>query len=421
MTAIAWQGYVSPAGRMVCVRPDSAGAVIDVVCNGATTRMSEIDAPSSNIQRGLVPLPVGMSNHEAVVYVDGVEQAERLSLRSYPSVGQGFKVAWLSCIQLQSASTIPLRIAADPTMLLMMALGDTPYADDPGSTYWGVTWTTISTDPSFTNWSKPFEGWHRNPYIKKMGHQVGILRMPNDHDFADNFDPDDAMWANLATGKSVVRAWSAGNPPNTDAGIDSGALYSRFAIGPLECWLLDTQTHKSRILATDDASKFLLGSTQQDWLTDTVTAATATWKAIAHGYRMGSELTDHVDGWKNYQTAETALHAAIAGVNGIIHLEGDFHAPSASVTSTGPAVNACPAGVNALHSIGAGYGTNMRYKMSGQAGSTAGVEYVYGEIEVMDGWETAYIRLIDQSGSVRLEYEYPAGASAVAARRSRFG
>lgn len=408
MAGFLWLGHGGPTHKTVCWHSDNSGVQVSVSANGQTFQAPAVT--SSGLANNVAVSVTGLSadtEYPFTVYEDGVlvyssdgsraDGALYPHLRTHPLIGTGFKVAWISCHQAQMASPVMPMILRDTSILALYSLGDTPYADDPGATYWGVTWATISGTPTFANWSKVFEAWHRNPYIQKTLRAVEFYRAWNDHELEDNFDPSSAMYTNLSTGQDVMRAWSIGNPANTDAGIDSGALYFRNTIGPIEHFMLDTQSYKSLIAATDNASKTLLGLTQRDtWLLPRLTASTAAFKAIALGYRLGTALTDHADGMKSYQTEETVLHDYINNnsITTTYFLEGDFHCStvthSASPWKLG--VCPCPAGVGSYHSPGTGYSGDVVLKLTDYAGGSI-KDFAYGIEAISDDWQSVELQV----------------------------
>lgn len=394
MTAVAWVGRGGYTSRRICVHAGSDTATVSVTLGGVTkTRTLTGDAVGAynNIYFDFDGLEQGTTynwsaSSDGVVCDSGTATTHTQGAANF---------AYLSCLQLQSGSCIPpMIVAAGCTDVL--CLGDTPYADDPGATWWGVTWATIATTPTFENWCLPFLAWHLNPHIREMGRHVGIVRMPGDHEAADNFSPGNAMWANLSTYKQVLSAWCIGN----NASMTAGEIYHIYDIGPVSCFLIDTQTRKSAITDADSGTpdayaKSLLGYDSGAFVQREQLKA---WslrsgiKLIAHGYRLGAELTDHADGWKSYQKEETHLHNywTSNGISGLFHAEGDFHSSSFGQFSSGPSMCPCPAGVHVTHIIGAGYGTNMLWKAVGYEATAVGSEYAFGHViaadSYVDGW-----------------------------------
>lgn len=409
MAGFMWLGHGGATHKTVCWHADAPGKTITVACNGVTWSAAAVTdaAKANNVAitiNGLSPnteYPYSIYEDNVLVYASNGSRssgADYPHLRTHPTIGSRLKIAWASCIQAQVASPIMQMILEDVDIFTLYILGDTPYADDPGTTYWGVTWTTITTDPSFANWSKVFEAWHRNPANQRCLRAVECLRSWNDHEIMDNGSPDQAFFVNnLATARSVMAAWCVGNPANDDAGIDSGALYFRNTVGPIEHFVIDTQSYKSAISATDDASKTLQGSNQKAWLKSRLLSSTAGFKSIALGYRLGSALTDHVDG-STYQTEEAEIHTHING-NGIActyFLEGDFHACSMT-TSVSPwklGVNPCPGGVSVFHAMGAGYSGDVAAKLTDYAGTApAKHHFAYGIEDVAPDWQSVELQI----------------------------
>lgn len=407
MAGFMWLGHGGPYHKTVCWHSDGSGRQVTVQANGQTYSAAAVTASglSNNVAitvNGLSPdteYPFSVFEDGVLVYTSNGSRdndVEYPHLRTHPLIGTAFSVAWTSCIQLQSGSPVMIRMRKDASILAVIMYGDTPYADDPGATWWGLTWTTITVDPSFANWSKTFEAWHRNYLVQRLLRGVELIRGWNDHEIMDNGSPDDAFYvSNLATARSVMAAWSVGNPANTDPGIDVGALYFRWVAGPIEHFVLDTQSYKSAISATDNASKTLYGATQKQWLKDYAAASAAGFKAIGSGYRLGTALTDHADGPKSYQTEEAELLTYFEAVACSYWHEGDFHAVSVTHKAN-PwklGICPCPGGVGVFHSHGAGYSGDVVAKGAGYLGNTVGLSHAYGVQRISADWQSVTIEI----------------------------
>lgn len=407
MSAFVWQGHGSQTHRVICVHGTDSGKVIS-----ATPQRGTTDGPKTtdSATANNVAITVSGLSAGAVVPVDIFEDGnliDSITIETLPADNQRFKIAWVSCLDMQVLSCLLRDIEADPLVKEVWFVGDNGYPDDPSSTLWGVTWTDIDSDRSFANYSSAVEVFFRNPYVQSLGRKKGIILITNDHDVRNGGSPDDVDWSTVvAAAKPVIASWYLGNPTNTDSGIDSGATYFRRTIGPIEAFFLETQFYKDGILSPADngnattPNKFLLGSTQQTWLKTRVAASTAAFKALVHGYRLGS-IGDHSDGWKSYISSENNLHTAFANVKTTFHIEGDFHTSSITYKpdSAGTyrlGVNACPAGVYLKHSIGSTrLPGDLKWQQSDD-GSDTNTVFTYGEIDINTGWQRIDLSVVGQ-------------------------
>lgn len=404
---IVWQGHGSQTHRVVCVHGSGSGKVISLHPQRGSTDGPKTTASgtANNVCITLANLPAGSST-PVDVYEDG-NLIDSIVVETLPEDGERYKIAWVSCVDMQILPCLLRDIENDPLVKEVWFIGDNGYPDDPSSTLWGVTWSDIDADRSFSNYSSAVEVFFRNPYVLSLARKKGIIFIKNDHEVRNGGSPDDADWAAVvAAAKPVFSAWYLGNPTNIDSGIDTDATYFRRTIGPIEAFFLETQFYKDGILSPADngnaaaPNKFLLGSTQQAWLKAKVAASSSPFKALIHGYRLGS-IGDHSDGWKSYISSENNLHTAFATVKTTFHIEGDFHTSSVTYKPASDGtyrlgVNACPGGVYLKHSIGATrLPGDLKWQQSDD-GSDTNTVFTYGEIDINSGWARLDLSIIGQ-------------------------
>lgn len=396
-----------------------------MTCNGLSVNAET----SGDYNMGAVEI-TGLEPGRAYAFTVLFPDLEQWSgnLQTHPPAGRRFKIAWLSCARHVVAPQILYKIAADPLVTDVFLLGDTPYADAESGTMWGVTFApTVGGTETEANWEAQYQAWHRCPPMKAMGMAKGILRTWNDHEAVDDFGNvgktrAEAWWP---TARSVFEMYCMGNPVNADDGIDNDALYFRHQIGPVEAFILDLLSYRTTPYTTTDSgtpesyTKTMLGEAQRDWLKNAIASSEAPFKAVMSSWATGAELTDHTDGWKNYQNEEDHLISALASTATTFWCSGDFHANRVR-RETSPwhlDIQPCPAGHTNQHALGSGYGSTENYlvKDTGYAGAApSGIwAYSYGEIDVLDGWEKIAVSVVRQNGR-RSTFWLDAGTNALA-------
>lgn len=396
MAGIMWLGLGGPTHKTICWHSTVSGAQITVDCNGKTFYAPQLtDANMANNVAikvdGLVPnteYDFTVKENGVVVYKsDGGRYSTYPRLQTHPKSGIGWKVAWLSCMQGQpSWLSTPQYLANDPSVRVVFAVGDVPYCDDTANTFNGVTTIdvlTTTTKEAYFTW---YEMWHSNPAIRWMLRRVELVRSANDHEYYDSIDPNHSLWPYRFEMQAAAKAWQIGNPTNSDSGIDSGALYTVCKTGPIDHFLLDTQTYKG----TNNTDSTLLGSNQLNWLLSKLSSSTAEFKAIQSGYPW--QHSDHPDSWFSRVSELNTINNFINtnAIKTTFWPQGDYHSPSVAYTSGNNyrlGINLCPDGVNLFHGK-VGYDSDCVYKISGNPNDTTSVRYCVGILDISSDWKT---------------------------------
>lgn len=358
--AIVWTGFPTTDTVRICYHAESAGVVVRTVLSTGASQTWTSDADYyNNGCATFTGLSAGSEYHYSVYADDVLVYASDYPARTIPT-DRAWKIAVISCMQYQALSPVAKAISNDPDIYIVFAIGDTPYADQ-GTGKWGVTFNLLSTDYSFANWVKTYEAWHRNPWIEEMGLRKGLVRTWSDHEWKDSIKQSAETPEERATAIAALTSWCVGNPPNTDVGIDSDAVYCRGNVNDVvEFFVLDTISYASDFSLTDTGdkntyTKTMLGLTQRDWLKDGITDSTAGIKFVLSPSMTGAWPDNHAESWKNFQNEEMNIRDVTSVVTTTAWLSGDYHHCMVrhSADPWHLDVNGCPAHVGVFHDVAA--------------------------------------------------------------------
>jgi len=227
---------------------------------------------------------------------------------------------------------------------LVVALGDTPYADD---LVWfeGRSWSRARTD------------WLEEPGAATKRRLVGAVRRFRDKaavalPLAYELMRESRGFASMSRRSFWVATWDdhetginngdRSNPvadialatfrrytPNPSFGLPGApGTFWRLRWGDVEIYLLDDQSFRTPTAEArrDPEHATILGEAQFLWLVENLAASTATFKILA----CGSPFNDHPrksDAWVEYPRERDRLLDAIARhrVDGVVLLSGDIH------------------------------------------------------------------------------------------------
>lgn len=414
-----WLGADHGADYATVVVRCDATETVTVGCDGRTFT----GAADINVNDGVVVVTVtGLTAGTQYAYtVNGTVGG---TLRTKKASGE-FWLAFGSCWNKARRDVLAEVLLADYDIDLAVLLGDLPYTDSASSLWGETTLATHGTTGTVAACIDPdnYLAHHRQarkiPGVRELIRSVPTLYMPDDHEYCyDNACPPNGngnashvLWqagvpsasayADFLTAwdacLAAIDAYRAGNPANSDAGIDADAGYTRLTIGPAEIFLIDCCRYRTPYTATDDASKTMLAAAQKAWLIAAVTSSTATFKIIASGKQLfagGGNTDTWVPSGPNpgYITERNEILYALRNVTGMLWVAGDLHLWSdqwvvADELGAGyPAVSclvACPTNVDLDPSGIAGYSTGVRSKVNGYPLTTAcAQENVYGLLKV---------------------------------------
>jgi hypothetical protein len=395
-----WLGDASETTATIVVRSDTSGTVS---VSGVSATSISLD-PSTEF--GIGKLTVTGLNADTrypfTLYLDGVEQTSG-TLRTMPVAGQAWNFGFGSCVGQHKLMAYGFQYVLDHDIRMFFALGDTPYCDEavPAATVNGTSqcrWVWSAAVPStYSQWGAGRVTWdsmyaylQKTPGWAYLTERVPMYRLPDDHEYGDDWDWTHTNIKNNVPGVGFVLAgapllnqtnadqvgayanasawsWNKGNP-DPDAGVlgwkpssagdtvaEHPPKFYRKTVGNVEFFHLDCYAHMDswqkketpRTVCVNHAqlaalgyiysdpagaalAKTMLGPKQLEWLLDKLASSTATFKIIVQGKvtrNMNANSTNH--GWDQYQEEVNFILAFIkSNVTGVLWCAGDAHIPS---------------------------------------------------------------------------------------------
>ena len=265
------------------------------------------------------------------------------------------RFAFASC-QLRNAghwTAYPHLVEDEPDLVFF--LGDYIY-EYPGGT--GETAIPLTAEPAdLADYRVLYAAYQRDARIQAAHAIAPWVVTWDDHEVENNYAADIPEKPEDEPGFEVRRAaayqafWEA-HPVRIDPPAGDGALeiFRSFRYGALaEFFVLDGRQYRTDQVCGDetgtsasecpeltDEDHTMLGTEQEDWLTDGLKEADATWTVLAQQTVMKAlvlgDIVLNVDQWDGYPAARTRLLQAIqdAEVENVIVLTGDIHAGGAA-------------------------------------------------------------------------------------------
>lgn len=231
-------------------------------------------------------------------------------LRTAPTGQANFAFNFGSCTNgTDSASMSAIATRADD---LFFHLGDMYYADGSGTTTANFR-TKMNEKITAANHAAVFA-------------VTPMTYTPSDHDGMNNnteAGTDATPWANWNTVKDELFPM----PDN----------YYTFVWGRVRFIQTDTRSFKSPAANTDNSSKTALGTTQKQWVKDTITASAEQVIVIIQADPWIGSAVAGDDGWFGYTTERTEMaNFYAASKKRIVLLAGDMHAVAADDGTNAP-------------------------------------------------------------------------------------
>lgn len=463
-------GHAGEDFATICVRSTTNGQV-SVVCNGQTFTGDTIDTSVRDgvgrvVVTGLQPgrrypftLSVGGDSTSRCA------NGDKAYLKTMPAAGSRYNVLEVSCYEQMHTSTSGSHKAHGVPMWLVRALnetnpafaamiGDGQYFDRPmnysaGAQAYGGQAPVEVSSANRTN-SANFRAWILSmllmPAILYIIQRVPTVFMGDDHEKINDF----CLKRNIfGTGlhstytsyyqgcvelyqAAVAEAWDYycgyGNPPNTDAGIDSDALffarYFRFTVGDTEYFVIDTSTYLDDYNAADGPTKTLLGATQKTWLKTAISNSTATFKVVVSGkklFEVGS-AEGNANTFMDFPDERDELVDYISQVTTTCWASGDRHAPDgfliprSSLSTYLLDMCACPVGASPTRATpdGQTHDNYLSYLCKGQNSNSYATQYCcYGLIEINGAANPAYMRpsIVNAMGRTMMGWRIEEGSN----------
>lgn len=290
------------SARLICA---TNSAMTTGIVNGAAA-VPDADGNATLTATGLA------SNTRYYFRVEMTDAASNIAIDSMATIGRlktapvgqaNFAFDFGSCANSTDPPVFPLIVARNDD--LFFHLGDMFYNDGSG--------TTVA------NLRTRLNGKIQSANHAALYAQVNMAHTAGDHDVAENG----------TTNATSPTAWANWRQVSAELFPDP-ALYYTFVWGRVRFIKVDTRNYKSDPAAADDSAKTALGTTQKQWLKDTITAATEPLIIVLQGDPWVGAAVAGDDTWFGFSTERTELgnHFAASGKN-IIMCGGDMHAVAA--------------------------------------------------------------------------------------------
>ncbi|MCB9730127.1 MAG: alkaline phosphatase D family protein [Deltaproteobacteria bacterium] len=242
-------------------------------------------------------------------------------------------------------------IAARDDVEIVVHLGD--YIYDGGSDPAGGSIRPHEPDHStrtLSDYRTRYAQYRRDPDLQALHARHPFIVVWDDHEIANNTwkggiegdDDPDGTWPERRA--AAMQAWFEWIPMREQPG---GRIFRSFALGDLvDLVMLDTRNWGRDLQAEDpngpevrDPERTILGQDQEQWLTETLVASTATWRLLGQQVLVGqfkvsgAPLSEgggsvlNADSWDGYAAARTRLFDLLASdaVADTVVLSGDIH------------------------------------------------------------------------------------------------
>lgn len=447
-----WLGHATTATARVLVRGTTNGTV--TVSGSFGSASATLDTA---VNDGVVVLNLsGLAPNTSypITITDSSGASEVGAVKTMPSIGG--KVAFISCDErVRSLTDLAQNIIATGANAVVHE-GDYVYVSANLTNYNLETCASVAAAPgtagnTVANYATHWRQCKRKQDKRLLETSIPHLYMFDDHEVGgDNWDHSVKQAQNGGTGPNVApgdtdtgglglngsaqtdSSWwlarqaagyyMAGNPapdpglaPEKPQGAQAGTpasqypvCYYRFTVGDMEVFHIDCFSYKSFNLATDNASKTMLGAIQKAWLKAALLSSTAAFKVIGSGkttYKATSGGTG--DDWNVFSTERDELidYINAQGIKGVVWMCGDAHGAFVSYDPTKGHIAVCanPAGVDHLVQA-TGYQPLTIWKESAytpNATTDPRKAGLFGLCEVViaaSGLKTLLVRLIDQYG-----------------------
>ncbi len=196
------------------------------------------------------------------------------------------------------------QMAADPSIQMLLMLGDNHYADSTVPEVQRAAYYDHRSVAGFRDLTK----------------RTAVYGIWDDHDYGPN-DSDSTAEGRSVSLETFKSMWA--NPSYGE--VDHPGTYYRFSYGDIEFFMLDDRYYRSPNSAKDDGSKTMLGERQWQWLKQGLKQSKAKFKFIASGSEW--QKNGHKDSWTSFKREQLGFFDWIdqENIEGVILLSGDRH------------------------------------------------------------------------------------------------
>lgn len=362
--------------------------------------------------------------------------------------------------------------SADPDLIIHY--GDIIYSDGNSGVVNGETTIALKTlvvrDQQPEVYLVHYRAAWKWEYVKKALAARPILMMWDDHEVFDGYCHGinqankffvagdvgaveqcttqaqcDAIYTVARAAWDIV-AWT--NPPNTDAGVDSDALYFRVRVGNLlEIIVPDIITYRDlnsgtaggsyteerTIYADDDPAKSYLYPTQKTWMKTAITNAASSCAHVIvastkQTHQHNADADNNSDTWTDATVERDELldHCADQETS-IVWITNDSHQPAVYRDTSRRLLSINSGSISSgLHQQGVGYAPNVAWKAWGYLGDPdvlpdSATRWVFGWSDVTHTAQTHSMIDALYGKTAWGPWTVAAGADPSAERRTRIG
>ena len=467
----AWYGATADSIRLAA-RCDANGLVTLTLSDGRV----RTETADTAVNDGVVLFPFDLSEPVTGTIEQGGAVYD-YTMQIKPLSADALRVIYWSCAadEIKLFHAFRLMEAQQPD--LVICLGDFVYADASSQTLNGETSVTVRNQVIRTAGPDAYRPHYRmimrDSSFKSLHSKTPFWFMWDDHEIFDGFcnginqankyfTLDGAPAVEQATTQAHVtdiynvarqvfeNEVGVVNPRNTDAGIDSDALYFRVRVGNLAEFVVpDLMTYRDLLSdrvgnlyvetrpyysSVDDPLRSMLYPTQKAWYKDSLTNAETA--GVVHklacmsklAYHHNADAANNGDTFAAQSTVERdELVVHFGTLTSAVWLSADSHQPSVFENPTYDflCINACPIS-SGLHQQGTGYNTNAYWKAWGYTGQPTdypeqACRYVFGMIDITP--EKQVHTMVDalMGNTAWGQHEVLAGGSATDTKQMRFG
>ncbi|MDF1839642.1 MAG: alkaline phosphatase D family protein [Planctomycetota bacterium] len=225
-------------------------------------------------------------------------------------VNRDFVIAFGSCADMGEVTDRTWNAIVLDAPDAMVTLGDTPYID--------------STDPDRQR--QRYETFSATAGFQAVTQATTLYGTWDDHDFGRN-DTDGNLEGKEHSRAAFVAHYERFG--NATFGNGSEGVYTKFTVGNMEVFLLDTRYFAGTAASQfDPEEKTLLGIDQWKWLRGGLKSSEADFKVLSCGMIWnGSVRPGKPDHWGSYPAEYDALMSFIGDnqIDGVVLVGGDIH------------------------------------------------------------------------------------------------
>ena len=263
-----------------------------------TTTKTEFDFTATIQLTGLEP-------DTTYQYYVNEQHKDAWYFKTRPANDTTAKIAFGSCANEKEGSSKVWNRMNESNIDALVLLGDTPYID--------------TTDLAVQR--RRYKEFAAVPAFAKLVAHTPVYSTWDDHDFGRN-DTD----GNLE-GKENSRQAFSEYRPNPSVGENDEGIYTKFIVGPVEVFLLDTRWF-ARTEISKNGIPTLLGKQQWEWLEKSLKDSTAPFKILACGMIFnGATRPGKTDHWGDYPAEYFRLLSILKrnAIRGVSLVSGDIH------------------------------------------------------------------------------------------------